>query len=410
MDRPLSPESYRLDRGSEASSIIHLLEHGLHCIRQGHSYEGASYFVLVREQLASDQMYLAPVLEAITQGFTSYWQAQEALLQASKTFARVDTEQQAQLEILASLLPAPVSEVGRMPPDGGGLLHDANDHGNRPLHLPQPTPGDFSSDQFSKQAPLPALYITCFSHFEVRRFGKPVALCSSRNGQAILRYLVVQPGRCATIDTLMALLWPEDEAEVAQRKLHLAISALRRSLNQGYTTEPGGGYIVCKNRVYSFNAAIVIRTDVDEFLHCYHAGQQANKDRVTFYERACRLYTGPFLPDDVYADWSFLQREQLSQTYIAMCKVLADHYLSSKHYEDATKWANAILKENRCHELAHRQLIQIYAAQGRRSEALQQYQRCTSILRQELGVSPGPETTRLIQTILAHEPSSTNIA
>jgi LuxR family maltose regulon positive regulatory protein len=167
---------------------------------------------------------------------------------------------------------------------------------------------------------------------------------------------------------------------------------------------------VCKNRIYYLNPAVVIRTDVDEFLHCYQLGRQKSEVRVTFYEKACCLYAGSFLSEDMYADWSFLQREQLNQTYLAMCRVLADHYLKIKCYEDAAKWATAILKVNGCDEGAHRQLIQVYAAQGRRSEALQQYHRCKSLLCEELGVTPLPETTRVFQQLLTSEPSSADTA
>lgn len=131
-----------------------------------------------------------------------------------------------------------------------------------------------------------------------------------------------------------------------------------------------------------------------------------NQERVAFYEKACHLYSGPFLPEDKYADWSFLQREHLSRVYIDMCRTLADHHLKVRSYEDAEKWASAVIKEDHCDELAYRQLIQVYAAQGRRSEALQQYQRCERILREELAVQPLPETTHLFQMMLNSNPSS----
>jgi DNA-binding SARP family transcriptional activator len=205
------------------------------------------------------------------------------------------------------------------------------------------------------------------------------------------------------VEKLLAVVWPEDEQTVAQNKLHIAISALRRSLHAGLTCEHGRGYIICKSHVYSLNPAAMIRTDVDEFLHCYQIGQQQCEERVASYERACSLYTGPFLLEDLYADWSFLLREQFSQIYLTMCRVLTEHYLQFQCYEDATKWAIAILAEDRCDEAAYRQLIRIYAAQGRRSEAVQQYHCCKQILCQELGIQPLPETTRLFQTLIADE-------
>src|SRR5439155_1348962 len=191
-----------------------------------------------------------------------------------------------------------------------------NASGNRLLHVLRPSSEDLNSNPLStpllqrtsednkgnhslppspleKDTTLPALYITCFGRFEVKRLGGPVVLCSNRNGQTILRYLVAQSEHCATSDTLMTLLWPEDEPEVAQPRLHTAICALRRSLNHGYTCEPGYGYIVCKNRTYYLSTAVPIQTDVDQFLHYYQAGQQTNEERIVLYEKACRLYNGP---------------------------------------------------------------------------------------------------------------------
>ncbi len=135
----------------------------------------------------------------------------------------------------------------------------------------------------------------------------------------------------------------------------------------------------------------------DDFLSYYRAGQQKSEERVAFYEKACELYTGPFLTEDIYSDWSAWQREQLSRTYFTMCRVLVEHYLHLKHFEDAAQWAAAILKENPCDETAHQQLIQTYAAQGHRSAAIQQYQLCERTLREELGIGPTPETTAILQ-------------
>jgi DNA-binding SARP family transcriptional activator len=206
------------------------------------------------------------------------------------------------------------------------------------------------------------------------------------------------------MDILMTVLWPEDESAVAHHKLQVAVSALRRSLNQDYVNDAGGGYILCKNRVYELNPLVPLQTDVDEFLENYLAGRQSSGSTMAVYfERACDLYTGPFLSEDLYADWSFMQRGHLSQVYLIMCNALAEYYLEAGRYEDAMRLIGAILKENRCDEMAHRQLMQTYAAQGRRSDALHQYQLCARILAEELGAQPMPETISLFQAILNNE-------
>jgi DNA-binding SARP family transcriptional activator len=378
-----SPEQERnAPLAEETAFLVRLLEAGLSSLQQKHYVEGLVMVDSVREGLLPHQSHLIPTLNALTQSYTTYLRAQEELLEAGKRYAQADNERRVQLQTMKSLL---------------SMLKEAPDQPSELL--------SYSSIASSSRPEVllcdAGLYITCFGSFAVWQGSKPVALCSSRTGQGILRYLVAQPRRSASIDMLMALFWPEDEAEVAQRKLHIAMSALRRSLH--HLSKARSAPILCKNRTYSLNPEINICTDVEEFLRCYQMGRQRSEERVASFERACRLYTGPFLSEDRYADWSFSQREQLAQIYITMCRVLADHYLHAKHYEDAAKWAQIVLKENRCDEAAHRLLMQVYAAQGYRFEVLQQYQSCERILYEELGVSPLPETTHLLQTLLSNE-------
>ncbi len=420
MDSVPLPEQDTLTVEAEVSSAASLLERGLNCVQQGRCADGIAFFSLARERLSPHQMHIAVVLDAFIQDYISYWQAQQALHQASKRLIEAQAKQQTRITALEKVLPD-------LKEDTDSISHATNPSltNSKGLQLPQPQSlQPLSEDSTGYQSPsspvepgevvqsaeesdaLPALYFTCFGHFEVKRLGQTISLCSNRNGQAILRYLVAQSGHRVTMDTLMALLWPDDEPEVAHHKLQVAISALRRSLNNGYTSDAGGGYILCKNGVYQLNPAVTLRSDIDEFQAFYQAGRQnSGSAMVVQYEAACRLYKGLFLTEDLYIDWPIIEREQLGQAYLAMCGALAEHYLEIGGYEDAAKWANAILKENRCDEVAHQQLMRIYATAGHRSEALRQYQRCERILAEELNVSPMPETVNLFHTLLNIEPS-----
>ncbi len=380
-----------------------LLRQALESVRQGNFDEGIPLLALARKQLAPEQLYLASILDEIAEGYTVYCQAHDTLLQAERNFARADGEQQTRLATLSKLLSASkeASNNGQSPEiqPGESSRHDqsSRESDSHPSLLLSQPPSRICDT-------LPGLYFTCFGHFEVYRDSKPVDLCSNRNGQAILRYLVAQPGYSATADRLMGILWPDDEPEVARHKLHVAVSALRSSLNKGYECDPGGGYILCKDRTYQVNPVVSLKTDVDEFLTLYQAGLcTGGYEMAALYERACHMYMGPFLVEDLYADWSFIRREQLSQTYLTMCRNLADHFHSTERYKDAVKWANIILEEDRCDEAAYRHLMLAYTAQGHRSEALRQYRRCEHVLCDELGVTPMPETVHVFQTILARK-------
>jgi DNA-binding SARP family transcriptional activator len=408
MDPLPSSEDLSSEARAESYSAPFLLERALEYVQHERLSEGVAYLRLARERLAPSQIHLANTLDVFIAGYAGYQQAQHLLQEASRHFAAAYADQQARIADFTISLPTLIRDLHASDVRPGLVSNIQDQQVLQPPARDQQEP--LSSPTYrpscENRPPLLDMHITCFGHFEVRRLGKVVNLCSSRNGQSILRYLVSKTEHCATSDSLQTLFWPDDEPEAAQNKLHLAISALRRSLNQDYTSSPGGGYILCKRGVYQLNPTVTMHTDVDEFLQCYQAGKRESSETIALYERACRLYRGPFLVEDLYADWSFLQREQLSQVYLSMCRVLTNHYLQELHYDDTAKWASAILRQNHCDEMAHQCLIRIFAAQGRRSEALQQYQYCERLLRQELGVSPLPETTVLLTTLLSDRPPS----
>lgn len=387
----------------ETSSPQILLQQGIKAIVQGRYSEGITLLVHVRDALILEQpQYL--LLDTIMQHYTSYTQAQEALLGASRTFVQADSNLHTSISALEQLLlqmehkaQSLRSAIEQSPTrqKTTSLLSMSTDN---TAHKEKDKRA--ASSEIEKEY-LPELSITCFGYFEVRRQQEVVALCQNRNGQAIFRYLVAQPSYRATMDDLIEAFWPDEEPGVARRRLQVAVSALRRSLNVGYACDPGEGYILCKQHLYLLNPAVRFITDVGEFLHCYEMGRHTQEDEmVRLYEHACHLYTGPLLMEDRYADWSIRRREQLGQVYLSMCMTLAEQAFKRGAYEDVIGWANALLAENACEEAAHRLLILAHARQGRRNEAMKQYQCCERILCDELGVAPMPETVRLFQDIL----------
>jgi len=247
---------------------------------------------------------------------------------------------------------------------------------------------------------LPPLTIQCFGRFQVRRAGQPVQLCANRKGRAILRYLIAQPDRRATMDVLMELLWPGEPEAAARHRLHCGFSALRQSLNSGVAVQRGGGYLRCDGGVYGVSPEAEVQTDVEQFLSAYRAGRSASgARRAGHFAAACRLYTGPFLVEDLYVDWPALQREHLQRVYLTMCEDLAAHYIGAAQPEEAVGWALRILELNPSDEPAYRLLIRAQLQLGRREEALRLFRRCRVALAEELGVEPAAETAALLEAV-----------
>jgi DNA-binding SARP family transcriptional activator len=87
------------------------------------------------------------------------------------------------------------------------------------------------------------------------------------------------------MDVMMGVFRPDEGPERARRKLQVAVSALRCSLNQGYDCDLGSGYILCKNKLYHINPAVSITSDIDTFLAMYEQGRHSNETgRIALYE------------------------------------------------------------------------------------------------------------------------------
>lgn len=387
--------SYEPDHAAapyEPSVLVQLLKQGLEAIVQERYAEGAALFAVVRANLAPEHLPFLALLDAFLAIHTTYQQAEQVLQEASVRFVEACAEQRTRVAALAPPLATLVSNMeARYTHDAERAVRQHSLPDTEPRIVALPRSGASEETWYAV-----GLSISCFGQFQVRYHGRPLLLSPNRKAQAVLRYLAATPGHHASSDTLQAVFWSEDTAEAAQHKLHIAMSNLRRSLQQG---TGGQDVILYKNHVYALNPLLHIRVDVDIFLDCYQRGQQQSKDRIANYQRACRLYTGPFLIEDVYMDWSSLQREKVRHHYLTMCSVLARHYLQAQQYEEAQMWATAMLTENKCDEMAHQLLIQIYVAQGRRHDALQQYHTCERILREELGVRPLPETGATLHSL-----------
>ena len=64
-------------------------------------------------------------------------------------------------------------------------------------------------------------------------------------------------------------------------------------------------------------------------------------------------------------------------------------------WQEALFVGHRILYEDPLRESIHREVIRLHVRQGQRVQALRQYQRCASILMEELGVEPMEETRAL---------------
>lgn len=255
------------------------------------------------------------------------------------------------------------------------------------------------------------LSITLLGPCRVTFEGRPVANFPTRRAQALLIYLAMHAGQPLRREFLMELLWPGMPPASAQTNLRQAIYQLRRTLAQAGA---GAQDIVAADRQHVwFDSNTPLQTDVALFR------QVARPDReLASWRQAAALCQGDFLADLYLADseafeqWAAGERADLRREVLELLARLADAEAAAGHVAEAEACARRRLALDDLNEDAHRQLIEILARGGRRSEALAQVARCRELLQFELGLPPSATLEALVAALHAGElgPAAVSIA
>lgn len=217
-----------------------------------------------------------------------------------------------------------------------------------------------------------------------------------------MQSIVVQPKRMALLaylaaadprglhrrDTLLALLWPELDADRGRAALSKALHHLRASL--GAEAIPGhGDEAVELDRIR-------VRSDVDRFEEAMDAGR---------HEDALEAYGGEFLAGFFVSDapgferWVDGEQMRLRHRAAEAAAALADAADRGGDRTAAVGWARRGVALAPLDEPAHRRLIHLLDASGDRAGALEAWARLVASLDEALGVEPSPESRALAEAI-----------
>jgi DNA-binding SARP family transcriptional activator len=218
-----------------------------------------------------------------------------------------------------------------------------------------------------------------------------------RRAFQVLAFLASSPGLQAGREELMDAVWPTEGERTIERNFHPTLSHLRRSLEAGGKGKGRPSQLLFRNGVYRLNPETVWEVDALEMTRLVEEGKERAgrgdlEAAAELWRRAWRLYRGPFL-QGYYEGWVTLRRESYQRLYLDLLRGLGDLYLRLERNEDALDAYRAVLLEDQLQERVHVAVMKIYALQGRRDLVRRQYDNLCRVYLEELGVSPGDETT-----------------
>ena len=227
--------------------------------------------------------------------------------------------------------------------------------------------------------------------------------CRLRRSFQVLAYLASSPGLEAGREELIEAVWPTEGERTIERNFHPTLSHLRRALEGGRKGERPG--LLFRSGVYRLSPEITWEVDVIEFTQLVEEGKDLlargqQTETVEAWQRAWSLYRGPFLQGH-YEAWVTERRETCQRVYLDLLRDLGDLYLRLDRREEAIDAYRSVLLEDPLQERIHVALMNVYAGQGRRDMVRRQYDRLCTLLLDELGVEPLPDTTREYHRLMA---------
>ncbi len=227
-----------------------------------------------------------------------------------------------------------------------------------------------------------------------------------RQGRIAFVYLAVNRHRSIHRDELLAAIWPDDAPAQTESGLDAILSKLRGTLKSaGFAPADAG--VTVSSKTIALQLPIDAWIDLEAAANALDEAEGAFRrgDTITAWSMAnvaVVISKRPFLAD-VEAPWIESQRTALRALQMRALQCLVNVSATNGEPLLALQHAREMIALEPFRETAYQLVMKMHAAAGDRAEALRVFAKCRALLRDELGVSPSPQTEAVYLEILRAE-------
>lgn len=226
-----------------------------------------------------------------------------------------------------------------------------------------------------------------------------------RQGRIAFVYLALRRHQTVQRDELIRAVWPDAAAAAPDTGLDPILSKLRGTLKTAGLASGGSTIAVHAGTValqLPSDAWIDIESAANALDEAEGALRRADTAPWGLANAAVIISRRPFLPD-VEAPWIEAQRLTLRAVQLRALQCLVTISAANREPLLAIQHAQEMVDLEPFRETSYQLLMRMHAAGGDRAEALRVFARCRELLREELGVSPSPQTEAVYLDILRAE-------
>ena len=252
---------------------------------------------------------------------------------------------------------------------------------------------------FVATPPRPLIRAYLLGPFQLMAGTQKLSADMPGQAQTVLKYLLGHRKRPVSREALLDLLWPDADPAVGNGRLRVVMHTLRKCLS--CEELDGKELLLPQGGNLTLNPDLPLWVDVEEFEQHWHNGWRLRRDNrpteaMREYEQAESLYTGDYLADEPYADWTLLRRETLRDAYSTILTMLVSTSFDLGDYMGTIIWSQKLLGQDDCREDAYRYLMLSHTRLGQPARALHWHNLCARTLKRELGIEPSVETQALL--------------
>jgi DNA-binding SARP family transcriptional activator len=255
---------------------------------------------------------------------------------------------------------------------------------------------------------MPSFRVRLFGELSVVRGHEPLDGFPTRAAGELLAFVLLNRGRRVSREKLAAHLWDGRSDVQARKALRTGLWRVRTHLANGGEDARDEETILSDRDHVAISDPSHWWVDLwvfeDTVRRCCAEGPEglttASAEELRI---ALELHHRPFL-ENVHARWCEAQRDRARLLWFTGWETLLAWQRGQGQSARALLDAQVVLQATPMRERIHRELMALHYMRGDRPAALLQYERCRELLRDELGVSPMPQTRALRDRILAGEP------
>ncbi len=258
-----------------------------------------------------------------------------------------------------------------------------------------------------KKLPPHSLHITCFGNFRLMRGNLeiPAEAWPGEKPMLLFKYLCFQQRKGYTArDELLEFLWPEESPIITSKRLHVALTKLRHTLEPELPRGTPSAYLQRRGDGYRLSLGTEGYLDIDAFDEAISAakGETDNEAALHYYLKAEALHSGDLFSQEKYIQWFGDIRNTYKEKYLDVLEHVIATYRDTKNWSKSIEYARRYVNAAPYAEEMYQALMIYYNAIGNKTMIIKTYEQCRENIEKELDSLISDETSDLFKQLLSY--------